>query len=104
MYANRNAIMKIEKNRRIAGQTPISLNSNGQFNAIQFGLSNDLPVPDDYNNCHELSNLDGKANIAVWRPSTGAWYYIPPEGGNSDDICVRWWGTVGDIPISLIQN
>ena len=37
------------------------------YGAIQFGDANDKPVPADYDG-------DGKADVAVFRPSNGTWY------------------------------
>jgi hypothetical protein len=40
---------------------------------------------------------DGKADIAVFRPSTGAWYTVQSGSGNGT---VYAWGGSGDIPVA----
>jgi Reeler domain./FG-GAP repeat. len=66
-----------------------SLNSsNGDFNAVQFGLDGDIATPGDYDG-------DGKTDRAVFRPSTGVWYIAKSGGG----IDIVGWGLNGDIPV-----
>lgn len=48
--------------------------SNNQMRVERFGLPTDKLVPADYDG-------DGKADIAVWRPSDGFWYRINSSNG-----------------------
>jgi hypothetical protein len=58
------------------------------FEGVHWGVPGDLLAPGDY-------DADGRMQIAVFRPSTGAWW-IRDSGGNAYDV---YFGTVGDIPI-----
>jgi hypothetical protein len=62
--------------------------SNNTFFGQQFGTEEDRPVPSDYDG-------DGRADIAVFRPSAGTWYLL----GSSSGFTARQWGANGDIPI-----
>jgi len=56
----------------------------GTINSLQWGQTDDVPVPGDYNG-------DGKTDIAVFRSSNGAWYV--------KGIIDVAWGISGDIPV-----
>ncbi|MBC7911817.1 MAG: VCBS repeat-containing protein [Pyrinomonadaceae bacterium] len=63
--------------------------NNNTYLGVQHGANGDKPIPADYNN-------DRKAEVAVWRPSTGTWF-------TSTNAAINYgafqWGTNGDIPI-----
>ncbi len=63
--------------------------SNGQTLMYTFGLATDKAVPMDYDG-------DGKANIAVFRPSTGRWYTSLDPATNYGEVV---WGAANDVPV-----
>jgi spore coat protein A, manganese oxidase len=50
----------------------IQNSSNGAVSVRQFRLPSDIPVPAEYPDLTKFSYPDGKTNIAVFRPETGA--------------------------------
>lgn len=68
------------------------LETNFNFGFIlssSWGLATDKPVPADYDG-------DGKADIAVWRPSDGNWYIA--NSGPAGGMQTVHWGVSGDVP------
>src|SRR5262249_26606223 len=64
--------------------------STGITTTLSWGNSTDLPVPGDYDG-------DGKADPAVFRPSTGVWYGLE----SSTSYATQWsmtWGARIDVP------
>jgi hypothetical protein len=65
-------------------------NAPGTYNAAQWGVPTDIPIPADYDG-------DGKTDIAVWRPDTGAWYTLPSNEPGT--YSATYWGVSTDIPV-----
>src|SRR5690348_3974286 len=58
--------------------------------AQQWGLPGDIPLTGDFDN-------DGKADFAVYRPSTQTWFVI--ESSNPTNPVQQQWGLPGDIAV-----
>jgi hypothetical protein len=63
---------------------------NYQFSATVFGVANDILAPADYDG-------DGRTDYAIFRPSTGTWWYAASSAGG-EQRAVRW-GQEGDVPL-----
>ncbi len=66
----------------------LSVETNENTLIIKWGVSGDIPLPGDYDG-------DGKADVAVFRPSDGAWCIL----GSTGKSWTKSWGVVGDIPV-----
>ena len=53
-----------------------------------FGSNGDKPVPADYDG-------DGRADVAVYRPSDGIWYLLHSTAG----FAGFRWGIASDVPV-----
>ncbi len=60
------------------------------YGAIPWGVSDDVPVPGDYDG-------DGRMDVAVWRPSDGMWHIRESSNGYFSTL----FGANGDTPIGF---
>ena len=65
--------------------------SDGGFQAVGWGLSDDIPVAGNYDG-------DNKTDVAVFRQSTGYWYILRSSDGTLQSTA---FGTTGDVPVSI---
>jgi hypothetical protein len=58
----------------------------------QWGMLGDVPVPGDYDG-------DGKADLAVYRPSTSQWFVLLSSTHYSTFVTLTW-GEPEDVPVA----
>jgi hypothetical protein len=58
---------------------------------VQWGVGGDIAVPGDYDG-------DGKMDVVVFRPSTGAWFMRVSSTGFVGSLTYNW-GMTGDTPV-----
>jgi hypothetical protein len=63
---------------------------NGSVQAVQWGITEDIPQPGDYDG-------DNRADFAVFRPSNGVWYVLLSASGTAKIVS---YGLPGDKPVT----
>jgi len=61
---------------------------NLSFYGFPFGNSTDVPAPGDYDG-------DGKADAAIFRPSTSTWF----SSNSNGSTLIQQFGATGDMPV-----
>jgi hypothetical protein len=74
--------------------------SDSSVRILQWGLPSDIPVPANYDDVPDKFEWpDGKASIAIFRPSNGTWYSLSTQGAF---VVSQQWGANGDIPLPSV--
>jgi hypothetical protein len=60
---------------------------------IQWGASNDIPMPGDYDG-------DRRTDLAIYRPSTGRWHVLLSSTGMKTALDIQW-GDANDRPLAI---
>ena len=71
------------------GEWWIENSSDGAFRTLRFGVAEDRPVPADFDG-------DGRADVAVYRPSTGEWHMYRSSDSTAQTIR---FGVSEDVPL-----
>jgi hypothetical protein len=69
----------------------VQLSSTGASFPNPIGTAGDIAVPGDYDG-------DGKTDFAVFRPSTGSWYYAPSRS-NGSPVQIQTSALSTDVPV-----
>jgi hypothetical protein len=63
--------------------------STGRQYSKQYGDPSDIPVPGRYDS-------DKRTDFAIWRPTTGTWWWLESSTGQERS---QQWGQFGDVPV-----
>lgn len=63
---------------------------------LRWGMAGDIPQPGDYDG-------DGKADLAIYRPSTSEWYVLL-SSRHFQQYLYFVWGKPGDVPVANDYN
>jgi trimeric autotransporter adhesin len=75
---------------------------HGDVGTFQWGLPGDVPMPATYDATARAGNVDGdtKADLIVYRPSTGQWFARLSQNGFAGAFREYSWGRPGDVPLA----